>query len=52
MSSREDPLRELQGQVIGGGEVEESHLGPPPTLGLELELFLETPTTMQGTRDR
>ena len=35
MSSGEDPLREPQGQVTGGGEVEESNLGPTPTLGLE-----------------
>ena len=52
MSSGEDPSRELWGQVMGAGEVEENDLGPPPTLGLELEYFLETPTTMWGTRDR
>ena len=36
-SSGEGPLGEPQGQVTGGGEVEESDLGPPPTLGPELE---------------
>ena len=51
MSSRADPSREIRGQVMEGGEVEESGLGPPPTLGLKLECFLETPTTMWGTRD-
>ena len=34
------------------GEVEESNLGPLPTLWPELEHFLEMPTTSQGTRDR
>ena len=51
-SSWEGPLGEPKGQATGGGEVEESGLGPPPTLGLELEHFLEMPTTVQGTRDR
>ena len=50
MSSGEDPLREPQGQVTGGGEVEESDLGPTPTL--ELECFWQTPTTMWDARDR
>ena len=48
--SREGPSREPKGQVTGGGEVEKSDLGPPPTL--ELECFLEMPTTVWGTRDR
>ena len=52
MSSGEGHLRGLWGQVMGGVEVEESGLGPPPTLRPELEHFLETPTTMQGARDR
>ena len=51
MSSGEDPSREIWGQATGGGEVEESDLGPPTTLGPDLECFLETPTTMWGTRD-
>ena len=52
MSSVEGPLREPQGQVTGGGEVEESDLGPPPTLELGLEHFLEVPTPMWGAGDR
>ena len=52
MSFREGPLREPQGQVTGRGEVEESDLGPPPTLEPELEHFLEAPTPMLGARDR
>ena len=52
MSAGEDPSREIWGQVMGGGEVEESDLGPPPTLGPELEHFLEIPTTAQGARDQ
>ena len=52
MSSREGPSRGLRGQATGGEEVEEIDLGPPPTLRPELECFLETPTTMQGNRDR
>ena len=52
MSSREDPLRGPQGQATGGGEVEESNLGPTPTLGPELEHFLEAPTTRWSARDR
>ena len=52
MSSGEDPLREPQEQATGGGEVEESNLGPTPTLGPELEHFLEAPTTRWGARDR
>ena len=47
-SSREDPLGEPWGQVTGGGEVEESDLGPPTTLGPELEHFLEMPTTARA----
>ena len=46
MSSEEGPLMEPLGQVPGGGEVEESDLGPLPTLELELEQFLEAPTPM------
>ena len=45
-------MGEPQGQVTGGGEMKESDLGHPPTLGLELEHFLEMPTTTWGTRDR
>ena len=52
MSAREDPFREPQGQVTGGGEVEKRNLGPTPTLEPELEHFLQTPTTMWDTRDR
>ena len=52
MSSGEDPLRQPQGQATRGGEVEESNLCPTPTIGLELECFLETPTTTQGARDQ
>ena len=52
MSSGEDPLREIWGQAMGGGEVEESDLDPPPTLGPDLEHFLETPTTTRGNRDQ
>ena len=52
MSSGEGPSMEPLGQVTGGGEVEESNLGPLPTLELELEHFLEAQTPMQGTRDR
>ena len=37
------------GNWRGGGG---NDLGPPPTLRLELEHFLETPTTSQGTRER
>ena len=44
MSSGEDPLREPQGQVTGGGGIDESDLGPTPTLEPELEHFLQTPT--------
>ena len=51
-SFREDLSRELWGQAVGGGEVEESDLDPPPILGPELECFLETPTTAWGARDR
>ena len=51
-SSREGPLGEPQGQVTRGGEVEESNLGPSPTLGPELEHFLEIPTTTWGARDK
>ena len=51
-SSREGPSGEPQGQATGGREVEESDLGHPPTLGPELECFLEMPTPVQGTRDR
>ena len=51
-SSREGPLGEPWEQVTGGGEVEESNLGLPPTLGPELEHFPEMPTTTQGARDR
>ena len=43
-SSREGPSREPQGQATGGGEMEESDLGPPPTLGPGLECFLEMST--------
>ena len=50
-SSDERPQREPKGQVTRG-EVEESDLDPPPTLRLELECFLEMPTTGQGARDR
>ena len=50
-SSDEKPQREPWGQVTRG-EVEEGDLGPLPTLGSELEHFLEMPTTSQGTRDR
>ena len=50
ISSGEDPSRELLGQVTGREELED--LGHPPTLGPELESFLETPTPMQGTGDR
>ena len=32
--------------------MEENDLGPPPTLGPDLECFLETPTTVWGARDR
>ena len=48
----ETSSREPQGQVTGGAEVEDSDLGPPPTLGPELEHFLEMPTTARGARDR
>ena len=51
-SSREGPMGEPQGQATGGGKVEESDLGPPPTLGPELEHFLEMPTTVWGARDK
>ena len=51
MSSGEGPLREPLGQVMGGREVEESDLGPLPTLGPELEHFLEAPTPTWGARD-
>ena len=52
MSSGEGPLREPLGQATGGGEVEESNLGPMPTLQPELEHFLEAPTPMWGAGDR
>ena len=52
MYSREGPLREPLGQATGGGEVEESDLGPPPTLEPELEHFLEAPIPTQGVGDR
>ena len=52
ISSGEDPLRELLGQATGRGELKESDLGPPPTLGPELESFLEVPTPTQGAGDR
>ena len=50
-SSDERLQRETWGWVTRG-EVEEGDLGPPPTLRLEFECFLEMPTTDQGTRDR
>ena len=37
VSSGEGPSREHWGQVMGGGEVEVSDLGPPPTLRPDLE---------------
>ena len=52
MSSGEGPSREPLGQVTGGGEVEESDLGPLPTLQPELEHFLQAPRPTQGARDR
>ena len=52
MSFQEGPSRELWGQETGGGDVEESDLGPPPTLMPELEHFQETPTTTWGASDR
>ena len=52
MSSGEGPLTEPLGQVTGGGEVEESNLGPLPALEPELECFLEAPTPIWGTGDR
>ena len=48
MSSGEGPSMEPLGQAIGGGEVEESDLGPPSMLEPELEHFQEAPTPMQG----
>ena len=51
-SSGESPSSEPWGQVTGGREVEENDLGPPPTLGPELECFLEMPMTVWGARDR
>ena len=52
ISSGDDPLRELLGQVTGGGELKECDLGPLPTLELELESFLESLTPMWGAGDR
>ena len=52
MSTMESPSRDPQGQVTGGGEVEESDLGPPPILELELECFLGVPMPTQGAGDR
>ena len=46
------PSTDLWGQATGGGEVEESDLGPPPILEPGLECFLGGPTPMQGARDR
>ena len=51
MSSGEGPLREPLGQVTGGGEVEESDLGPLLTLEPELEHFLEALGPMWCARD-
>ena len=52
MSTGEGPLRDSQGQVTGGEEVEESDLWPPPNLEPELEHFLGVPMTVQGARDK
>ena len=52
ISSGEDLLRGLLGQVTGREELEECDLGPLSTLEPELESFLVTPTPMWGVRDR
>ena len=49
--SKEDPSRELLGQVTSG-ELEEYNLGPLTILKLELESFLEALTPTQGVGDR
>ena len=51
MSSGEGSSMEPLRQVTGGGEVEDSDLGPLPTLEPELEHFLEALTPMWGARD-